>query len=241
MTGTAVVDVAGIKNLPADVQKMLADQAAAMRDRVSAPSGDMIRVTQNKMFRFPDGKESPGPFQAVIVDFVSYNEMYEGAFNKNDIQPPICFAIGEKPSELVPSLKSPDRQSEACSACPMNQWGSGGANNKKACKNTRLLAVLPTDADAETPVWLLKISPTGIGAFDKYVTTLSSQTGLPPVGVITTIAFDPAVDYPSLRFGNPVQNPNIAVGLERQKEARARLMTEPDVTPKAKVESGKKR
>ena len=238
---TTAIDVAGLKNLPADVAELLRQQAEAMRERVSAPSGDFIRVTQAKTFKFPDGKETAEPFQAVIVDFVARNEMYEGTYNKNDIQPPICFSIGEKPSEMVPSPKSPEKQSEACSACPMNQWKSSGTGNGKACKNLRMLALLPIDAEADTPIWILKVSPTGIQAFDKYVTTLSAQTGLPPVGVITTIGFDPALDYGSLRFGNPSANPDIAKFVARQKEARERLLVEPDVTPKSEPSGKAKR
>ena len=62
---------------------------------------------------------------------------------------------------LVPSDNAPDKQNDSCRGCPMNSsappTGSG-----KARKNTRMLAVLPPDADSDTELWTLKVSPTGI-------------------------------------------------------------------------------
>ena len=56
------------------------------------------------------------------------------------------------------------------------------------------------------------------------------------------VGFDPSLDYGSLRFGNPSVNQDIATFVARQKEARERLMVEPDVTPKAEsAPKGKRR
>ena len=53
---------------------------------------------------------------------------------------------------------------------------------------------------------------------------------MPPVSVVTTVSFDEGSDYPSLRFGDPQPNENLAVHFGRQEEARKLLETEPDVS-----------
>jgi hypothetical protein len=209
------------------IQEALKKQAADLANKVAPASGITIQVTQSKQFKFPDGNTAD-TFQGVIVDFVSANLFYEGAYDKDNIQPPACFAIGESPLTLVPSDNSPVKQSDQCKGCPMNDFGSAGKG--KACKNTRVLAVLPPDADADTPIWLLKVSPTALKRFDSYVRSVASAFGMPPVAVVTTFGFDEGSDYASLTFSDPQANENIAICYERQEEAKKLLFTEPDVS-----------
>ena len=199
-----------------------------MAGRVGAPGGDVIKVTQDKRFEFPDGTKSNGPLNLVIVDFVSANSFYEGDYDPNNITSPACFSIGTKPTMMVPSDNSPVKQSNACSSCPMNQFGSAGKG--KACKNSRVLAVLPVGATADTPLMILKVSPTALKSFDAYITSVVRSFQLPPVSVITEISFDDSVSYASLRFGNPTPNDNLEACFNRKDEAMARLLTEPDVS-----------
>ena len=221
-----------LTGLPVDYKALMATQLETLQKRLSPASGDKIRVGQNKVFSFPDGTSTPDPFQCVIVDFIASNDFYETGFDKDDISPPDCFARGTEPNTLMPSPNSPSKQADSCAVCPNNQWGSGPRGKGKACKNARLLAVLPPDATPESPIWILQASPTAIQFFDKYVKALGAQLGMMPWGVITTVGFDPQSDYPSLRFGKP-EPLDPSRGLEfyqRITEARNRLMQEPDVS-----------
>jgi hypothetical protein len=110
----------------------------------------------------------------------------------------------------------------------MNQFGSDG--NGKACKNGRLLAVLPPDATADTPIWLLQVSPTAIKAFDAYVTSVTRMTQMPPISMIATVGFNDSVTYAQLEFTDPQPNPNLAVMFARQEEARDLLNAVRDVS-----------
>jgi hypothetical protein len=243
-TGTAVaVKKAG--NI-VDIRALLAKEIEGLASRVGTPGGDSIKVTQDKKFEFPDGTKSTGPIKLVIVDFVSVNKFYEGAYDPNAIVPPACFAIGQNPTQLVPSKNSPVAQCSSCSACAMNQFGSAGAG--KACKNSRVLAVLPPGAVEDTPLWILNVSPTALKSFDAYVTSVARSFQLPPVSVVTEVSFDDSVTYASLRFGNPEPNENLVVCFGRKEEAMARLLTEPDVSqydapapPKKAVSPGRRK
>lgn len=209
------------------IREQLAAQAAAMADRVAPASGVMIR-TAGKKFSFPDGTKSDGPVDLVVIDFVARNEFYEGAFDKDNITPPACFAIGTNPLKLVPSSNSPQQQADNCGECPMNAFGSKGKG--KACANTRYLAVLPPDATADTPLALIKVSATATKGFDAFVRTTMNTFQVPPIGVVVSIGFNENEDYPQLTFGDAVPNENLEVHFARQEEAKQLLAQEPDVS-----------
>lgn len=211
-----------------DVKQKLAEMMAAQEGKTAPVGGNKIRVTQDKQFVLPDGTKTRGPLELVVVDFTSRNEYYEGEYDKNNIVPPTCFAIGDIPLKLVPSDNSPVKQADSCAECPANAFGSKGAG--KACKNTRLLAVLPPDADADTPLWTLAVSPTAIKSWDGYVKDIQRTFGAPPVAVVTTVEFNEGSDYAQLSFGEPQPNDNIEAHLARVDEAKQLLAEEPDVS-----------
>ena len=142
-TSTAVAVVKKASGAVVNIQDMLRKQAESMSERTSPASGISIRVTQDKQFSLPDGQKTD-ELEVVIVDFVARNEFYEGAYDKDNMSPPACFAIGVAPNKLVASDNSPQKQADTCAECPMNAFGSAGKG--KACKNGRVLAVLPVDA-----------------------------------------------------------------------------------------------
>jgi hypothetical protein len=218
------------------IREQLAAQAAAMADRTAPPTGIAIRVTQDKHFMLPDGTKTAGPLQLVIVDFTSKNAFYPGAYDPKNISPPACFAIGNNIKTMAPSAASPEKQADACGTCPMNQFGSAG--DGKACKNSRLLAVLPPGADEDTPLWTLATSPTANKGYDAFVSEVARVFNTPPVGVVVTVGFDPNETYAKLVFTAPVPNPDIEACFARLPEATKLLATEPDVSgfdkPKAK-------
>jgi hypothetical protein len=228
VTGTAVA-VKGATNVVA-IQDRLRSNVAKLQDRIAPAGGDKIALTQAKKFKLPDGRTSDGPLDLVIVDFVTVHNYYEGAYDKDNIVPPNCFAIGINPLQMVPSVNAPERQADNCQTCPMNQFGSSGKG--KACKNGRLLAVLPPDADEDTPMMVLSVPPTSIKAFDGYVAAVASKFGMSPAGVVTTISMDDGVDWAQLKFGNPVINDNLegTASDARLDYAEKRLKQEPDVS-----------
>ena len=209
------------------IREQLAAQAADTASRTAPPTGSKVQLKGGK-FKFPDGTETAGPVRLVIVDFVTTHAYYPGKFDANNIQPPECFAIGTNPKAMLPSPHSPNIQAKDCQTCQQNQFESSGKG--KACKNGRKLAVLPPGADADTPIWTMDVSPTAIKGFDAYVQSVARMFQTPPVGVVTTVAFDDTVDYTKLVFSNPEPNEDLEVCFGRQEEARTTLETEPDVS-----------
>lgn len=226
-TSTAVAVRKSSAGAVVSIKDALRAQAEKLAERTAPASGIAIQVSQSKEFKLPDGTKAR-ELDLVVVDFISANLFYEGTYDPNNITPPACFAIGDNPRELVPSDNSPVRQNDTCKGCPMNEFGSAG--NGKACKNTRVLAVLPPDADEDTPMWLLKVSPTALKAWDGFVMSVQRTFQMPPIAVVTKVSFDENLDYPSLRFSVAEPNEALEVHYARQEEARQLLVQEPDVS-----------
>lgn len=226
-----------------DIRAELKKKAQEIAGRLGAAGGDSIRTTQDKHFVMPDGTKDNKPLRMVILDFVSVNAFFDRPYKKGEESPPACFAIGENAKGLIPSKSSPDLQSETgCDTCPNNEFGSNGAG--KACSNTRLLALVEDSDTPDSPILMLKVSATAIKGFDAYVKGIQAQFDTTPLGVVTEIYFDPNSTYGSLRFGNPAPNPNFEKHYERLGAAKARLLSEPDVSqykPPAPVKGAAKR
>lgn len=235
-------------NLPVNYEEQLAKEAGEIAKRIAAPSGDRIRFKANAAFITPDGMEGE-TLEVVIVDFTSSNLFYDSLYDRDNPQPPGCFAIGPEPSLLVPSPNSPNKQSETCSSCPNNQFGSASNGKGKACKNTRLVALMPSAAldkpDEDAPIWILSVPPTSLKAFDSYVAMLASRHKTVPVGVVTEISLDPKNTFASPRFDvvRPLQGKELGTFMSRREEANQRLNAEPDTsqyTAPAPVKRGRR-
>lgn len=226
---TTEVAVAGATSL-LDIQAELAKEAASIQSRIGAPSGDFIRVTQDKKFVLPNGTKHD-TLSVVILDFISSNQFHDRDYKKGEESPPACFAQGKSPKGLIPDPSSPVIQTQdkaGCDACPNNQWGSAGAG--KACANLRILAVTEANSDEGARVYGLKVSKTATKSFDAYVSGLKAEFNTVPVGVVTTVYFDPDKSFPSLRFGDPSPNENIRMHMTKRKAALERLLTPMDVS-----------
>lgn len=231
MTKTAAAKRA--TTTPATINAAMAAQIAAIQERVTQPSGSRIAVTQSKTFKLPDGRESPGPLDLVVVDFAYGNFYYEQAYDRNQVVPPVCFALSMSDKHMAPSDNSPKKQAEGCTSCPHNQFGSAGKG--KACSNAVLLAVLHPD-DLEGPMMVLKVPATGVRPWNGYVSSLTNSLKRLPWTVTTTVSFDPNSEFSSLRFGNPdlLSEADMTKVYGRAEEAKRMLMVEPDLSaPKA--------
>lgn len=225
-TSTAVAVKKPASGAIVSIQEQLRAQAAAAASKIAPAGGNKIRYSKGK-FVLPNGSEAE-TLDLVVVDFASMNTYYENGYDKDNIVPPNCFAIHPEPKGMIPSANSPDKQCDDCGSCPMNAFGSAGA--AKACKNTRLLAVLPPDADADTPMWVLSVPPSAIKGFDGYVGSVLRTFQMPPVAVVTTVSLDPNEDYFKPLFGDARPNDNLEVHFARREEAEEMLAVEPDVS-----------
>jgi len=224
----------------ANIDAELAAEAAEIADSIGAPSSNVINI-QDKVFKLPDGQIIQEPLDIIIVDHISKNFFYEGAWDPKNPEGPICWAINRVLSHLSPSKGVPEAQTKGdCEKCPMNEWGSDG--DGKACKNTRALAVLLPNIGEGTQLYTLNVSPTAIKSFDGYVNAVLKMYKSPPIKVITEVSFHPDKRWAYPVFGNPQPNEHYAAHVARRPEARAMLEVEPKAgEPKSATKSKKGR
>ena len=178
------------------IQERIAKRLANVDKSTQAPASQRISTKSSK-FTLPDGKQSDGPLNCVIVDYINTNSYYADAYNENDIKPPACHSVGRDLKSMTPDANVAKPVSEQCDGCPNNEFGSSGRG--KACTNNVILALLPEGYTDKSELFTVKVSPKGLGPWSTYVRTLSEQ-GVDPVQVVTSISFKTGVSYPSLLF-----------------------------------------
>lgn len=134
---------------------------ALSQARVPGPGGKRWKV------RHADGtEEDPQTLTGVIVSVERARSYWKQPFVSGG-DPPDCASydggftgVGDPGGE--------------CSACPMNQWGSGPEGVGKACTETRQLLLLPTDSIL--PV-LVSVPPASLRIVNGFMTRQAGQPG----------------------------------------------------------------
>lgn len=212
-------------------EKEMMEAAREEAAREKPPVGNIIS-TDGGRFTF-QGNELPNPLSAIVVDYAFVNSLYEGMYDPDNVQPPVCFAAGMVEADLAPSPNSPKPQAEKCSECPHNKFGSADNGKGKACKNLRRLALLPHDpkvklANAEPAV--LKLSPTSLGGWAAYVNQLAKVVNRTPSSVITqfTVVRKGSYFNISSQMDSVLSEKDYRVIKGRREEVRDMLLAEPD-------------
>ena len=99
-------------------------------------------------------------------------------------------------SDLLENVEK--KQSDKCSTCPKNEWGSSTNGGKgKACRETRRLLLIPADSitsvDAIKTAEVAALRPpvTSLRNYANYVQTIAATLKRPPLAVITEISVAP--------------------------------------------------
>lgn len=203
-----------------EIQKQLAVVAVEENSNEKVTSSRHLSV---KGRRFSLGDERLGEELDVVVVATSFeNAYYESAYNPDKVQPPSCFAVAEKESDLESHATSPNAQGDSCSGCPMNEWGSGSGKSK-ACKNGRRLVLLAYGKDGldDGDAVVLRLPPTSLKNWSSYAKAVTARTGVPTFAVVTRLSFDPKSDWPvvTMNLVKPIDNASELTSImERQQE-----------------------
>lgn len=156
-----------------------------------APAGQMISVRGGQLT--VAGQEIEGnKAELIILDNIYLNTYYEGDFDADNPQAPVCFAMARKDSDLKPHEDAGKPQCEQCLGCPQNEFGTAERGKGKACKNVRRLAVISADRVSEksikeSDIFYFHIPVTSVKGWAFYVKALAAQAQRPPFGVVTTL------------------------------------------------------
>lgn len=206
----------------------MADYAVANYDARWAEQAERFAETEpttgqtylsTKGGRFTIGDQDLGTEICVVVaDAVRENVLYEGKYDADVKNPPLCYAYGFAERDMVPHESMEDHpelfvpQSDDCASCPLNKWGSAEKGRGKACQNRRRLALIPAGyfhepqrrgGVSELEVYTdeahyvnadlvtLKLPVTSVKNWAKYVKKITDTARRPPYGVVTRIAIVP--------------------------------------------------
>lgn len=191
--------IAPVKPKPAE-----GGAVVAWKDRVAALAKDVAateKSTGSSYISFKGGRLAIGEnyvpgdkILCVILDHVWEYTFFPNAYDPTKLVSPICYAYGRKEDEMAVAGEEP--QSDSCSGCPRNEWGSdlkGGRG--KACKNSRKLAIIHADSlsgdIAKAEVVQARIPVTSVKNFSKFATDVANVLHVPPFGVICELSVTP--------------------------------------------------
>lgn len=178
------------------------DEALAARAQMakkaeeSVSTGSFISLKSGVMSY--NGNPVPGnKLDVVVVDAILENHYFEGAYDPNTPQSPVCYAFGRDEDDMAPHEKVEEPFSDKCKGCPNNEWGSADTGRGKACKNVRRLAIIPADAlddgaqgIEDAAIAYLKVPVTSVKSWAGYVNQLAA-TNKPPLAFVTEISVTP--------------------------------------------------
>ena len=163
------------------------------------------RMTYNKGEFQLNGDPLGDELDVVVIAERTEHAYYDGPYDKDNPQPPACFAIGTDPEEMSPHENSSDPQADACAQCWANEFGSAEVGAGKACKNSRRIAVISSDDvskasyDSENVAYI-NVAPTSIKYFTSFKKKVVQMLGRPFFSVKAILGIEPFDNYNKLTF-----------------------------------------
>ena len=189
----------------------LAAQAAAAAAMEESTSTGQFFGLKGGILTFNDSPLPGNQMAAIVLDSVLENVYFNGAYDPDTPQSPVCFAFGRDEREMAPhpnvdTTEGFERQCESCHGCEKNQFGSAETGRGKACRNTRRLAIIsggtlnhktdeftPCDeaAVASAVIGYMKLPVMSVKGYAAYVKNLSGTLRKPPLAMFTKISVVP--------------------------------------------------
>lgn len=169
-----------------------ATKALKTEDSVGG-TGAMLTFDKGRM-KFKGADVPDNKVEAIILDAMLENAFYIGKYDRNNPQPPACYAMGYDADEMAPDKdKVAEAQADSCGECEHNEFGTAETGRGKACKNTRKLAMIPAGAKLtpefikEAELAFCRLPVTSGKNWGNHVRTIATQLNRPIFGVVTEI------------------------------------------------------
>jgi hypothetical protein len=200
-----------------------ADVSAAME--ANAGGGQFFSLKAGVLI-WQDAPMPDNQMAVVIVDHIFENVFYEGRYDADNPQGPVCFAFGRDDAKLTPHQLVVDAgnaqygAAKLCAGCPQNEFGTAETGRGKACKNTRRLALLPAGNFAKgqfkliedeehylsTRIGYLKLPITSVKGFAGFVKQVAGTLRRPPHGIVAKVKVVPDPKSQFMVLFEPLMN-----------------------------------
>jgi hypothetical protein len=216
-------------------------EAAASMER-GAPMGRNFSFKGGQMV-FDGAPVKENEVVVIIAGAVIAKTFYEGDYDPDNPEAPVCFAFDTDPDNLAPIPEDvADLQNDVCATCEWNQFGSADRGKGKACKDARRLALLPAgtiqrngDIDlVEDPNELAKaefgfavLPPTSLTPYATFVRQVANTMKRPPHGIYAIMKCNPDPKNQfviSWEVVDLVPEKTLAAVMERHDEAQKALI-----------------
>ena len=202
--------------------------AKATKEQVKKAGGGGASIKFGRGSITVSGATVPGgKLKCVILGYCAHNRWWDADFNKDDVQPPDCYAYSTEyaDAEMAPHEEASTKQSDLCADCEKNQFGTANTGRGKACANGLKLGILVAkdceDAEdiprAEMATGFL--SPTNVKHWKGYVDMLADEEGVPPWAVVTEITtFDDSETQIRVEFNlvEKIEDDDLLTALEQR-------------------------
>jgi hypothetical protein len=190
----------------------LAKQAEVAAGMEANTGGGQFFSTKSGVLSWQDAPLPNNQMAVVILDSILENVYYEGRYDPEVPQGPVCFAFGREEKTMGPHQLVIDAGKQMCGAsgqcagCPMNEWGSSDVGRGKACRNTRRLAMIPAgtfnqagkfelfddeEHFASTAIGFMKLPVTSVKGYASFVKQVAGALRRPPFGIVTKVMVKP--------------------------------------------------
>lgn len=186
--------------------KDLVDYAKQMEKQAEAAANMERGAPMGRNFSFKGGQMvfDGAPIKdnevvVIIAGAVIEKAFYEGAYDPDQPEAPVCFAFDTDPDNLAPNPDDvADLQNDICATCKWNEFGSADRGKGKACKDVRRLALIPAGTVAKNgdlelnensgelekaEFGFAKLPPTSLTPFAAFVRQVANTMKRPPHGV----------------------------------------------------------
>lgn len=203
----------------ATIEAEMALAAQEMKDNLVVSTNRISN--RGKQFTLPDGTVAGPTLEIVILGYIRANALFPSTYDPNSPEAPICFAFAKPGDNLAPSSAVEKPESEVCSDCPNDEFGSALTGKGKACKNEYQVAVL-VPSHSMTEVMTLAISATGMKGFDSSLGGAMKAFGHTAQAILTAEFTDAMFPVVKITGGKP--NPNAVDHFRMAKEAVETLL-----------------
>lgn len=141
------------------------------------------------------GSAIPGnKLDVIVLGDVHENAYYDQPFDPDNPVSPVCFAFGTDANAMVPHEGAKEPQSDKCSTCKWNAFGSADNGKGKKCRNIRKVALIPADQLDDVvgaELAFAKIPPTSVANFSAHTKRVADAAHRPLWAAITSISCAP--------------------------------------------------
>lgn len=225
----------------------LAKQAEVAAGMEANTGGGQFFSLKSGILSWQDAPLHNNQMAVVILDSILENVYYEGKYDPDTPQGPVCFAFGREEKTLAPHELVIEGGNQMCGAsglcagCEMNEWGSSDVGRGKACRNTRRLAMIPAgtfnqagkfelfddeEHFASTVIGFMKLPVTSVKGYASFVKQVAGALKRPPFGIVTKVKVIPDPKSQFKVVFEPIMNlPDELMGaiMQRHEEAKSTI------------------